>query len=140
MHHPGTNAQTTPGTSHAPLAPTNVVVSLNSAGCACLAWHSSGLPGSRSAPSINPAVSFIVYRQDPGSAGPRVIGLTNALHYTDEDAPIVPGAPVLYMLQALRAGKSSPMTMPICIDLPSQTSNTAAALPAFDRTKVKRAA
>jgi hypothetical protein len=139
MNYPGTNAQTTSGTLTTPEVPTNPSVSLDPAGRARLAWQSGG-PAEERRPGDGHAVSFIVYRQDPGSAGPRVIGLTNALHYTDEDAPLVPGAPVLYLLQALRAGKSSPMTMPICIHLPIRATTTAAVLPAFNQTQGKRAA
>ncbi|HYE62398.1 MAG TPA: hypothetical protein VD997_10405 [Phycisphaerales bacterium] len=131
----------------APHAPTTPTASIDGTGSVRLAWRGTGPTGTNNGPGARggAGTTFIIYRQDPGAAGPRIVGMTSELHYTDETAPLVPGAPVLYTLQAMRAGKASPMTMPIAIDLPvrphaAHQLNTPAAPPAFDENARRRAA
>ena len=113
----------TPGASSptpAPAAPQTPTAHIGPTGRVRLAWVGRGPTGTPAGAGSRggAGTSFLIYRQDPGLAGPRLIGVTSELSFEDETAPLIPGAPLLYTLQARRAGKLSPMTTPIAIDLP----------------------
>ncbi len=101
--------------------PRNVSVVISSAGCAVVTWEGTGPTGTARGRGSRGGggLYYSILRQGPGEAMPRVVGATGERSFADQQPPLVPGATLVYFVQACRGARHSPLSVGVAIGVPT---------------------